>query len=536
MEKKYISESRYKKGNVRKRRNASTVKNNLNPVKQKKIKIKKQSNKEIKRKIKKNKVNNIIVCVILLVIIAIISRAILKDENEPFIPLPFFQNSNDEVIKIGVITSDSLLDNNTSNIIINELNKYSKDMLLEINEDYSITYKCISAVNKVSNKEYNLVLDDKSKITANNIKNILESYLANINSIYYNKLKNIDIITITNEDELSIKLKTDDPYFIYNLEICLGTSYNFTNYVQDNNSNENKLILNRHKDANKELPLKIIVFRYKDMYTAVEAYKEKKINVFITNSENVENILGKYEYNIKPYRNGQSVFLFGNPKSEIYSKYEARQAIAYSIDRDGIIKEVVKSKGDKIDLPYIYDNIKFKYDVYAAENLLLTNEYKKSNKVYYKTENGVKTVLELNLLVNKEDDIKVSIANKIKNNLESIGIKVNIEKLTKEKIKTRVNKGTYDLLLASVNLNNTPDISFVLDNIFINDKVGQAIVNVQNSTVQQLNKNIVSLQNILSQEVSAIGIYSDVSYLVYSKDIIGIGNISYMNLFKGIFN
>jgi hypothetical protein len=97
MEKKYINESRYKKGSTRKRRNSSTVKRNLkteSQVKEKKtikhdVKIKKKIKN--KRSIKKNKINNIIVGLILLIIIAIISRAILKDENEPFIPLSFFE-------------------------------------------------------------------------------------------------------------------------------------------------------------------------------------------------------------------------------------------------------------------------------------------------------------------------------------------------------------------------------------------------------------------------------------------------------------
>ena len=296
------------------------------------------------------------------------------------------------------------------------------------------------------------------------------------------------------------------------------------------------MVFIRQEDANKELPAKIIVTKYKDMYAAVEAYKDQEINMFVTNAENVQNILGKYEYNIKAYRNGKTVFLFGNPESKLYSKEEVRKVIAYSIDRDSIINDVLKSKGDKIDLPYIYDNVKYKYYVYAAENLLLTNEYKKSNKVYSKTENGLKMTLELDLLVNKDDETKVSIANKIKNNLSAIGIKVNVEKLTESNMESRIKKGTYDLILASVDLNNTPDISFVSSNLFITDNVKQAIENINNSSIQDLNKNITELRTTLSEDVSAIGIYSDVSYLVYSKDIIGIDEISYMNLFEGILN
>ncbi|MBQ8042892.1 MAG: hypothetical protein IJ272_01920 [Clostridia bacterium] len=230
MEKRYINESRYKKGTARKRRDAGTVKSNLGTSKQVKIQEKDQVKKTVKTKkktkkaAKQSKVANIVICIILLILIAVISRAILKDENEPFIPLPFFEQANEEVIKIGVITSDSLLDNNTKNPVINELNKYSKDMLLEVNQDYSITYKCISNVTKVSNKEYILYRNTESNVTTNSIKQELDSYRNNKESVYYTKLENIDSIEVVDDNMLNIKLKTDSPYFIYNLDICLTTS------------------------------------------------------------------------------------------------------------------------------------------------------------------------------------------------------------------------------------------------------------------------------------------------------------------------
>lgn len=537
MEKRYINESRYKKRATRKRRNASTVKMNLTPktkTSKTNVKTKKQVNKKVKRLRRQSKLTNIITCIILLILISIISRAILKDKNEPFIPLLFSSEENEQIIRIGIITEDNLNDFNSSNVVLNELKKYYNDTLLVINEDYSITYKCISDVTKISNKEYTVKVNEKSNITTQKLKQSLDEFRTKDNSIYYSKLNNIQDITIIDEKTLNIKLKKDDAYFIYNLDVCLNTNLDHTSYIKDVASTVNKLILNRNKGTNKELPLKVEVIKYKDMYAAVGAYKENKINMFVTNADNVENILGKYEYNIKTYRNGNSVFLFANPKSSLYQKEEVRQAIVYSIDRDAIIKDILNSKGDKIDLPYIYDVTKYKYDVYATENLLLTNKYKKINKVYVKTENGLKTTLELDLIVNKNDELKINIANGIKNNLTSVGMKVNIEKLTSKKLNTRIKNGTYDLLLANVNLNNSPDISFVQDNLYITPEITQEINNVNNAKVQDIQSNIINLKNMLSDNVSAIGIYSDVSYLVYSKDIIGIDNVNYMNLFKDI--
>mgnify|MGYP003291290605 CR=1 FL=1 len=538
MEKKYINEARYKKGTTRKRRDSRTVKSNLNTKSNLKVVIKEKPipKKKIRKRKVENKAKNIVICIILLIVIAIVSRAILKDENEPFIPLPFITNSNDEIIKIGIITTESLLDNNTNNIVLMELNKYSKDMLLEINEDYSITYRVLSEVVKVSNKEYLLIKNKECDVTVQDIKKVIEDNKLDKESPYYTKLTNIESVTIVNENELNIKLKQEDAYFIYNLDIPLNSYNSLTNYLIDSSSTDNMLVFNRHKKADKQLPLKIIVTKYKDVYAAVEAYKEKDINVFVTNAENVQNLLGKYEYNITTYKNGQNIFLFGNPKSKAYSKQEVRQALAYSIDRDGIIQDALKSKGTKIDLPYIYDNVKYRYDIYAAENLLLTNGYKKINNVYSKTENGEKIILELDLLVNKNDEIKVKIANKIKNNLGSMGIKVNVKKLTEAKLKTSINKGDYDLILANVNLNNNPDISFVKNSIYVSEILNELMESIEKSAICDLSKNITALKNTLSEQVSTIGVYSDISYLVYSKDVIGIDNVSYMNLFKNLLD
>lgn len=540
MEKKYLNESRYKKSNARKRRDAKTVKNNLesknvtNKITSSKVKVVKKKSKKVRRKKEQSKTFNVITCILLLLIIAIISRAILKDENEPFIPLPFFEQSNDQVISIGIITEESLLNIQSKNMVLNELNKYSKDMLLEINVDYTITYKCLAAVNKISNKEYVLTRNTNSKVSVEQIKNELDGYRTNKQSVYYEKLKLIESINIIDVNNINVKLKSDLPYFVYNLDICLSTSKDYNNYVQDETSSSDKLILTRHEDAIKELPAKVIVTKYKDMYAVAQAYKNKEINMFVTNAENITNILGKYEYNLKAYRNGETLFLFGNPQSKLFSIDEVRKAIAYSIDRDGIIKDILNAKGEKIDLPYIYDDIRYKYDVYAAENLLLTSGYKKSNNVYSKTENGLKTKLELNLLVNKKDEIKINIADKIKKNLNSIGIKVNVEKLSESKIQSRIENGNYDLALASVNLNNIPDISFIKNNLFITQDIVEKLDILNTSSIVDLNKNIIDIQKLLSDTVSCIGIYSGVSYLLYSKDIVEIKQVNYMNLFGNL--
>lgn len=528
MEKKYINENRYKKGVARKRRDATTVKSNLKSSKPKQIpKITKKKQTPIKKKTRrKNKKTNIVISVFILTIIAIFSRAILKDEESPFIPLPFVQKENDNFVKIGIVTSEGLLENNTNNIVINEINKYCENMLLEINEDYSITYKAISSIEKVSNSEYIITKNTETKFNIEELKNVLDKYRKDSNSKYYSKLINIDSIDVVNENSLKICLKQEDEYFIYNLEIPFVSEEISNSYIKDLSSTDSKLVYIRHEDADVSLPAKIIITKYADVYSVVQAYKQKEIDIFVTNAENVKTVLGKCEYAIASYRNGQSVFLFGNSESEIFSRLEVRQAIAYSIDRDKIIQELIKSKGTKIDLPYIYDSVRYKYDIYAAENLLLTNGYKKSGKVYSKIEKGKKYTLELDLLVNKNDELKINIANKIKNNLGAVGIRINVISLDESKLEARIKNGEYDLVLANVNLNNSPDIKFLSNHLVISEEM--------NKEIQLTDMNINNIAKVISDNISTIGIYSDISYLVYRSDLYKLENVSYLNLFSSI--
>lgn len=547
MEKKYISENRYKKSFNKKRRNLKDVKNNINKNATKSVSkkvnkkvVKPQKTKlNVKRKKKQDsKIRNIVICIFLLVIIGVISRAILKDENEPFIPISFGSEANKEEIAIGIITEDNLLSENVSNVVMQELNNYTKDMIIRVNSDYSIEYNVVSGIEKKTNTEYILSFDDKYKDAQEKVKNTINSIISNENSVYYSKVKNISDIILQDNGTILIKLKNSDPYFIYNLNIPISFDKKSTNsnYIMDESSNNSKVIYNRNKKADSSLPARIIVKKYKDMYKAVEAYKLKAINCFVTNADNTENIIGKYEYNIMSFRNGKTTFLLLNNKSKLLKSESIRKAVVYGIDRDSIIKSILSSKGDIIDLPYIYDETKYKYDIYAADNILLADGYSKVNKVYTKTENYNSMSIELKLLVNKNDKTNIKIANKIKKNLESIGIVINIEKLTESNLKKKISKSDYDMVLANVTLNENPDISFIINNLFITDSIKESISKIDASPILDLKDNISNLQNELSNNISIIGIYADTSYIVYSKDIVGIENISYLNLFKNLFN
>ena len=528
MEKRYINEDRYRKTTRTKNRKRSIVKN-TNNIKNKKIQKNKKSNKK-RYSVKTGKIVRFIFCLVILLSIAIITRIVTLKENEPFIPV-FFSNEieeNTDSVNIAVYTNTNIGENNS---VITELEKYIYPMLLDISNDYKVEYKVISGITKINNKEYEITLNSQSTITSIDVKDTIDKIINEKNKYYY-KVENVDKVEIKSDKELKITLKNEDEYFIYNLNIPIYKEDEKYGIYKVESSNDNKLVLCRKENANREYIKYINIIKLSSEEEAIEKYKEGSIDVFFSSSSNSIKMLGKYEYDIKSYNNGEGIFLMFNPSSNMSSQKYIRQTIAYSINREDILLEVGNSKGKIIDLPYIYDEEKYKYDVYAADNIILSNGYKKQG-LYYVKENKK---LTLELIVNKEDEEKVSIANKIKNDLLKAGINLNISKLSEKEINTRISNGNYDMILANVYVNENPDINHLKNNIFLSDEIRKQIQLLKNDNLENLATNIKNMKTILSDDIGIYGIYSKQTYVIYKKGLDIFKDINYINLFGGYFN
>ena len=87
-------------------------------------------------------------------------------------------------------------------------------------------------------------------------------------------------------------------------------------------------------------------------------------------------------------------------------------------------------------------------------------------------------------------------------------------------------------MLADVYINNYPDISFLNQYVNINNTVNKKIIQLENSTPENIEKNILDLQNTIYEEVCVIGIMARNTNIVYQKDIQGIEDTNYMKIFN----
>lgn len=482
------------------------------------------------------KIIGLVACIAL---IAIISRIIVKKENEPVVQADFNTEKKVSLVqdynfKIGMSKLDSTNYLNSKNIILNELVSSLSNRLISINKDYSINYIVAKSIKKVSNKQYFIELNSDYNVKIEDIKNTVnEIKSSGDKNIYYECINNIWSIDEQGKNEFSITLKQDDPYFVYNLTFPIVNTGN--NYPYDiKNEGESSVLFTRKKSNS---TLSTIQFTgYSDIDNLIEDFKNGKIDMFTASSDSIMQLIGKYEYNVKKYRDGQNIFLLGNKDSKVFSQKEVRQALLYSLNREEIVKKINSTFSEVIDIPYIYSSIRYKYDIVGAKNILIQYGWKNEKGMNKKTVGEEELTLELTLLVNEKDNTKVKIADMIKDMAENVGIRINIKKAKDAKLTELIKNKSYDIILADVYVNDKPDITYLEEYININDKVNSALNIVKQSSIEDLPKNIATLQDVISDEIACIGILARNTNVVYQKNINGFEDINYMKVFYNLEN
>ena len=482
------------------------------------------------------KIIGLVACIAL---IAIISRIIVKKENEPVVQADFNTEKKVSLVqdynfKIGMSKLDSTNYLSSKNIILNELVSSLSNKLISINKDYSINYIVAKSIKKVSNKQYFIELNPDYNVKVEDIKNTInEIKSAGDKNIYYECINNIWSIDEQGKNEFSITLKQDDPYFVYNLTFPIVNTGN--NYPYDiKNEGESSVLFTRKKSNS---TLSTIQFTgYSDIDNLIEDFKNSKIDMFTASSDSIMQLIGKYEYNVKKYRDGQNIFLLGNKDSKVFSQKEVRQALLYSLNREEIVKKINSTFSEVIDIPYIYSSIRYKYDIVGAKNILIQYGWKNEKGMNKKTVGEEELTLELTLLVNEKDNTKVKIADMIKDMAENVGIRINIKKAKDNQLTELIKNKSYDIILADVYVNDKPDITYLEEYININDKVNSALNIVKQNSIEDLPKNIATLQDVISDEIACIGILARNTNVVYQKNINGFEDINYMKVFYNLEN
>ena len=279
---------------------------------------------------------------------------------------------------------------------------------------------------------------------------------------------------------------------------------------------------------------------YPDFTQAIEALNKKNVDgLSYIPKEDREELKTSAGLNFRTLHLPQYTALFFNQsKNEALKELAVRQALAYAIDRQGIINQLLGGEGEVINTPilpgYIGHNpetVKYEYDPVMAKKTLDDAGWSllEGEEKYKKGENELSITLTT---VNQSENVKV--AEMISDYWQEIGLRANLKIVDKTQMQKEIIKPReYEILLYGEIVGQDPDpYPFWHSSqnrhpglnlaIFSNKKVDQLLEEArQTNDDEQRRLKYLHFQNIVAEQIPAILLYNPTYTYPLSQQIKG---------------
>ena len=496
-----------------------------------------------------------IIFAIVIMIFAIIK--IKKDEQKKEeTPNETKQEQTEEIteLNLGVASFDSINPILSKNKNIQDISKIIFEPLITLTKDYKIENCLAQEWAKQSETVYLIKLrDDKKwsdgqKFTSDDVRFTIDR-LKDSDTIYSTNVQHITTVEAVDSTTIRITLDQEVPFFEYNLTfpilsknyyndkeftadiVPIGTGMYKVSGVQDNILSLSK---NEYYPEVDKLKLdKITVTTYSSIGELYNAFKTGTIDLICTQNSNLKEHIGTIGYQSKEMKGREHDFIAFNTQGEILSQLNVRKAICYSIDKSNIVSSIYGDNYYTSSFPLDYGNWIYQeqessigYNLEQAKQILIDDGWNYRYKYWQKTVNYRTQRISLNFVVKSTDETKVAVAQNIKTQLENQGFRINLIKANDSQYKNFLTNKNYDMILCSMNLSVSPDLStfFGSNNLanYSNDEITNIMNEIKNlSDEEQLKQNYKRLGEIYKNEMPYLSLYNNKYTVAYSTELVG---------------
>ena len=430
-----------------------------------------------------------IIFVIIIVVVAFF--VIRNNENEQETEEETVSTEEEIVreIRLGVAQCDTLNPLLTNNKNVQDITKLIYEPLIDISSDYKATPVLATEWAKQDATTYiiklreNVRWSDGERFTSADVQFTYDRLKEN-SSIYSSNLEHITMLEIVDDYTIKLYLDQEVPFFEYYLTfpILSKTFYDAQDYYNTSivptgtgkykvdSVQENYITLVKNTnwwDRDTEITIeKINVNVYDSVGELYNAFKLGNVDLVSTNNNHIQEYIGTMGYSTKEIKGREHDFLVLNTQNTLLSNQEVRKAIAYSIDKSNIVSNVFQNKYYTSSFPLDYGSWVYQeqdtssgYNPEQANQLLTDKGWRYRNNYWQKTINNRTQRIELNLIVKASNHTQVSVAENIRTQLASQGIKINIQQYSNEQYNIAIQNKSYDMILCSMNLSPNPDMS-----------------------------------------------------------------------------
>ena len=493
--------------------------------------------------------NNITLIIFIIIVVAVISIAtffIYRNNTKKE------ENQQNEVIadnvaivdnlKMGISEYDTINPILTKNKEIINLNKLIFEPLINLTSDYQIENNLIESITKINDTKYQINLkqgikwQDGTTLTTADVEFTINKIKENSSSTYNKNVESIESMDIINDTTMIINLNSKINLFEYNLtfpivsskfyksedfntstKIPIGTGMFRIASIDGNNI----LLIKNERWHNKEKTImtkSITIHKYNSVGEIFNDFKMNNIDITNTHLPNYTEYIGTIGYNKKVYSEREYDFLALNQNDPIISNLNIRKAIAYGINKDVLISNVLNNNKVITKGPLDYgsylstDKELINYDSEKAKKALEDDGYTISRGRYNK--NG--KPLTISILVCQDYAERIKVAENIKSQLEQVGITVNINSVNFQTYKNALDTKSYQIILTGIVNSVNPSLEYFYGT--------NNLANYNDSEITSKIEDLNSYQDIQktgNQQVVYIPLYRNKGTLLLNANVGG---------------
>ena len=476
-------------------------------------------------------------------------------------------------IRIGISNFDNINPLISKNRDVINLSSLLYEPLCTLTNDYHLKLALAKEYSKIDNTTYIIKLrddikwDNGNKITGQDVKFTREK-LKEGKSIYSGNVANVQSVEIIDGQTVRLNLSKPEALFEYNLIFPIVSSSQFekeedfyksriapvssgmykvksaTTTTMDLGFNANWYGVSEETPRIQDIQIHF----YATMGDVYASFKLGNIDMVCTSNMNIKNYIGTIGYTQKDYKGRELDFLSINCTNSILSDKNVRKALNYAINKQKIVSSVYGNNYTISNFPldygsYLYtkSSDKDSYSQDKAKKALEEAGWTYRYGRWQKTENYSTKTLRLSIVVDNSNKQRVKVAEIIEKQLEDIGIRISIYKVSNKNYKSYLNERNYDLILTGINNGYSPDLSYFLDNGNIgnyeNEEIKSIMADLQSTTDEEAVKQKYNrIIEIYEEDTPYICLYRNKGKTVYSMKLYGEFNpnnyTSYYNLSK----
>ncbi|NLX82810.1 MAG: hypothetical protein GXZ04_03215 [Clostridiales bacterium] len=217
----------------------------------------------------------------------------------------------------------------------------------------------------------------------------------------------------------------------------------------------------------------ITVMFHKTNKELITSYEYNRVDAILTRSMTAAQYRSSVRSLNLTYRTKQLETLVLNHRSYELEDVKVRKAIRAALNLDAVAQSAYMGMAMRTDTPlpsgtwmYQADEALFRQNQEVANQLLNEAGWNETNEdgIRVMVRNGKQVKLSLRFYVYEEQDnsVRANVAGQIVSQLAAVGIEARLMMMSFKEVKEKLDAGSFDLALASFNMDETPDPGFLL--------------------------------------------------------------------------